>query len=175
MSSRAHRQHAVGFTLAEVVLALLIFGLAAAVLGQAVTETLRAVSKANRHEPLGYPIYRVRTHVMAMPTRAEIEEGGELEVPVSHQSKETGTAETEVVRTRWEAEIFPTGLLDVYVLELTINFESADIGPDSYEARYMAYRPGWGDSDETERLLELKEETFKERLTARGIVEDEEG
>ncbi len=162
-----------GFTLAEVVVALIIFGVAAVVLGQAVSDTLRALTQSNRRDPLSYPVYRVRTHALALTTRDLVEEGGELEVPIAKRNKETASVETETIRIRWEAEVRPTNLLNFYLLELTIRLESGGMGTDQLETQYMAYRPGWSDSDEMERLVEQKEETFKERLSARGITEED--
>ena len=163
-----------GFSLAEVVVAVLLFGLAAAVLGQSVSNALRgyAVSRQSQSNPVR--LYEVRNHVLGLSNRSQIEAGGEIEIPVVRRREQGDTVETEMVRVRWEAEVFPTRLLHVFVLEVRVNFESGGEA-DRAEQRLIAYRPAWADSEEQGNLIDAKEEEFKERQETRGFNETEEG
>lgn len=162
------------FTLAEVVVGVLLFGLAATVLTQAVSNGLNAYRLSQSGDSLDYPMHRVRDHVLSLATRDQLEEGGEIEVPVAVRDGEGGSDRTEVIRARWEAEAFPTKILDFFVVELKATMEAGGNDASVREESYMVYRPGWSESEEEERLLEVKEEEFEDRLSARGIVEEEE-
>jgi len=165
-----------GFTLAEVVLGVLLLGMTTALLGRAVADSLRAVESARYHEPNGYPIMKVRHAMLRLPTRAQVEEGGELEVPTIRASQREGDqTETLMLRARWQAEVKPTRLLNVFQVALEIDIEGGENEAEKVESLIFAYRPGWVDAQELESLLDAKEEEFNDRRTARGeTVEDEE-
>lgn len=163
-----------GFTLAEVVVGVLLFGLAATVLTQAVANSLNAYHLSRLEDPLEYPMQRVREHILELRSRTELEEGGEIEVPVAIRDQNGGTARTEVVRVRWEAEISPTKILNYFIVDLSANLESGGNTSDAVETRIMVYRPFWSDSEEEDRLIEVKEEEFKDRLATRGVTEEVE-
>ena len=137
-------------------------------------DALHSHSLARTGESLDYPLYRVRNHLLALPTREAVEEVGDLEVPVAIRDSEEDTDRTVVVRTRWEAEVFPTRLLDLFVVEATVTFEGEEADAAKREISLTAYRPAWSESDESERLVETKEEEFADRRLARGVSEDEE-
>lgn len=163
-----------GFTLAEVVVAVLLFGLAAAVLGQAVSDSLRAYAMSREAVSASDSETHVRRHVLGILSRSTLEEGGEVEVPVAIRKQDSEEVETEMVKVRWEAEIFPTRLLDVYVLRVTMRLEGgSDVGEVTHD--YIAYRPSWAKQDEVDSLLESKEKEFRDRLSARGGIESGEG
>ncbi len=163
-----------GFTLAEVVVGVLLFGLAATVLTQAVSNSLNAYYLSRLENPLGYPMQRVREHVLGLTGRTAVEEGGEIEVPIAIRDEDGGAGRTEVMRVRWEAEISATKILNYFVIELTATLESGDNSANAVESIFMVYRPFWTDPDEEERLIEVKEEEFADRLTTRGVTEEGE-
>jgi prepilin-type N-terminal cleavage/methylation domain-containing protein len=166
----AHRNG--GFTLAEVIVAVMIFGLAATVLGRAVSDAMRAYGMARHGGADTYVAEQVRQHVLTLPSRSQIEDGGELEVPVLRRASADATeTTTEMVRVRWEAELFSTNLLDVFRIDLGIRLETGD-NRESMEQSLLAYRPAWTEADDSARLIEAKEEAFSERLTARGELEE---
>lgn len=163
-----------GFTLAEVVVAVLVFGLAAAVLGQSVSDSLRAYALSRESPGKGYPETHLRRHVLGILSRSTLEEGGEVEVPIAVRKENGDDFETEMVKVRWEAEILSTRLLDVYVLRVVMRLEgSGDVGEVTHD--YIAYRPTWAKQDEVNQLLEIKEKEFQDRLSARGNIADGEG
>jgi len=153
---------------------ILIFGMAAAVIGRAVSDALNAYSLSNLGDSTSYPMYRIRQHVLAIPNREEVEKGGEIEVPIAIRGEEGEVDETEMVRARWEAEILPTRILDLYVLDLRANLQMGANDAQSLEERYTVYRPSWQDTEESEQLLQAKEEEFQDRLEARGETQDGE-
>ncbi|MGZ0655274.1 hypothetical protein ACWPKS_06675 [Coraliomargarita sp. W4R72] len=163
------------FTLAEVVVGVLLLGLTAAVLGQAVSNALRAYTQTQLTNPYEYPVKRVRDHVLQLRTRALVEEGGELEIPITHGTQREGdTQETTTIRARWEAEVHSTRILNVYQVELSVDFQGGSEQALKTESKIITYRTTWSDPDEFEQLIEAKEEEFKDRQSARGeIVEDD--
>jgi hypothetical protein len=163
-----------GFTLAEVVVGVLLLGLTAALLGRAISDSLRAYEQTRITNPYQYPIKRVSDLVLQLKTRDLVEEGGELEIPITYGNEREGdTQETTTLRARWEAEISPTSVLNLYVVDLTIDFQGGDDNL-KVESKIIAYRTAWGDADELEQLIEAKEEEFKERQSARGETEEED-
>jgi len=163
-----------GFSLAEVVVGIVIFGLAAVVLGQAVVNSLNSYRISREESGEEYPFYRVRNDVFAIPDRESVEEGGEIEVPLAIRDEEENTDTTEMVRARWEAEIHPTRILDLFVLDLAVTFEGEGDGTRSIEDSFILYRPGWSESDERERLVEAKEEEFSDRIADRNVTMEED-
>ncbi len=162
-----------GFTLGEVVVAVLIFGLAATVLVQATSNALNSYILSRRDDRGSILMGHVRRDVLKILSREEVEEGGEVEVPHIVRDPETDEEETELIDVRWEAEIHPTRILDVYILDLTAHFETEG-AVASVTDHITTYRPTWGESDQVEQLIEAKEQEFEERLSARGILEEEE-
>lgn len=159
------------FTIAELLVALAIFTLAAVVLGRTVVDSLRTLEGSNR-EPYHEVMRSVRQEIRDLPSREALEAGGEMQVPFL-VSTERGL-ETEMARVRWEAEIKATAVLNVFLAELNIFVEGSDGGNIRQESTLYIYRPVWADSDEQRAILEAKGEEFSERLEARGIEQEEE-
>ncbi|MBC2596154.1 prepilin-type N-terminal cleavage/methylation domain-containing protein [Ruficoccus amylovorans] len=162
-----------GFTLAEVVVATVLLGLAATVLGRTVSDAMRAYSMTRLSNPYSYALRHVRQEIMEIPSREQLEEGGTIEVYVPNPGGSDKSETTIAVSARWEAEIYPTRLLNVYVVELDISFE-AEGEAESFQRRITAYRPNWADAEENSTLLQAKEKEFELRLAARGITESED-
>ena len=166
---RFNREPKQGFTLAEVVVGVLLLGLSASLLGRAISDSLRAYEQTRLTNPYQYPMRKVREHVLQSETRAIVEEGGELEIPVRLGTQREGdTQETTVVRARWEAEVTPTRVLNVYQLDLSVDFQGGGDQAKKIESTLITYRTAWGDADEIEQLIEAKEEEFRERQSLRG-------
>lgn len=162
-----------GFTLAEVVVGVLILGLVITLLGRAVSDALSAYRMSYTEDKSLYALQEVRQQILRITSRSEVEEGGELEVPVLVERERDETTQTRLVRIRWEAEVKPTRLLNVYIIEASIRLQE-DSGTDLREARYVVFRPNWDEDGEQERLEESKEEEFRERLSNRGLDLDGE-
>lgn len=160
-----------GFTIAELLVALAIFSLAAVVLGRTVVDSLQSLERGSR-DPYHEVMRAVRQEIRSLPSREALEAGGEMQVPFL-VATERGL-ETEVARVRWEAEIAPTPVLNVFAVELTVFVEGGEQSSVRREKTLYIYQSRWVDPEEQRAILEAKEEEFSERLEARGIEEDEE-
>lgn len=163
-----------GFTLAEVLVGVLLLGLTATLLGRAVSDGLRAMEQTRLESPNETTMQQVRSTVLSLTTRAQIEAGGELQVPIIQGAERSGEKpETVMLRVRWEAEILPTRLLNVYQIDLEVDIQGGGNEAAKVESKLIAYRTGWGAPEELEALLGAKEDEFKERLSARGETSEE--
>ncbi|MDQ8193700.1 hypothetical protein QEH59_04655 [Coraliomargarita sp. SDUM461004] len=163
-----------GFTLAEVVVGVLLLGLTASLLGRAISDSLRAFEQNHRGDAYAYPMKRVRDEILLSTSRAQIEEGGELEIQVTTNTPREGeTQETNTINARWEAEIHSTRIINLYQVDFSVNFDGGENEARKIDSQIIAFRTTWADPEEMEQLLEAKEEEFRERQSARG--ESEEG
>lgn len=149
-----------GFTLAEIVVAVALFALYATVLCQAVYYGLQALAATeSKMADITPVIALVRQEVLPIMTIEELEEGGEIAI---------GGDET----VSWVAEVFPTTLLDFYVIELTIRLPSDMTEEQELVERLMVYRPAWSGNYDRDGLKELKAERLREFLAAKGGLEE---
>lgn len=152
------------FTVAEMMVALTLFALAAVVLGQAVNYALQSL-EASRSTTDSNPFHEeVRRHLLALQSRSAVEAGGDLEFPVV--SRDDGVARTTMVRLRWEAELHDTPILN-YV-QVTYSFSSQAGQAEAGEGSFYAYRPAWADPEIQQRLLTAKEAATREKRELRG-------
>ncbi len=160
-----------GFSIAELLIALVLFALAAFVLGRAAMDSLNAMVRPAVYNHNQRILNETREAVFAARSRTELEAGGEREIALMIQG-EDGT-DTENVRLRWEAEVFPTRVLNVFAVDVTIRVEGGEERQQLIEERIFAYRPSWLDAEEQEQLLNTKEDLFRELREARGEQEEE--
>lgn len=149
-----HRDRArPGFTLLEVLMALVVFGLFAVVLGAAYINVLGAYEIAGRGTARDDNVRFARALLLAEPDREKAERGDDFEAG-------------DGVRVRWHAKIEPTDTADLF--EVTFTCEATDPraarpNPPTTQT-FMLVRPTWaegGDSEKLrakarERILELK-------------------
>ncbi|MEI6107243.1 MAG: prepilin-type N-terminal cleavage/methylation domain-containing protein [Opitutae bacterium] len=129
-----------GFTLLEVLVSLAIFALAAVILAAAYVNTLTAFDAAARQQGRQQDLTWVRAGILAEPERKVVEEGGELVLPDDR-------------RVRWEAEITPTGVADLFQVTLHCTFTgSGRAGAWTQDSQLMVLRPTWSESDAREKL-----------------------
>lgn len=161
-----------GFSMAELLIALTLFALAAYVLGRAAMDSLHSLARPPIYEHNQRILNEAREAVFAARSRSELEAGGEREVALMVRT-EDGT-DTETVRVRWEAEVMPTRVLNLFAVDLTIRVEGGEESQQLIEERFFAYRPAWVDAEEQEQLVSAREEFFRELREARGEQEEDE-
>lgn len=144
-----------GFTLAEIVVAVTLFALYATVLCQAVYYGLQALAAVDSKVDITPMLALVRQEVLPMESIEALEEGGEVMVGGD-------------INVTWEAEVFPTTLLDFFIIELTIRFPSDMMDDHEFVEPLMVYRPAWSAGFDREGLKALKEERLREFITAKG-------
>lgn len=138
-----------GFTLIEVVIALAIFAGAAVVLSQAFTNALLAREHGVSNDNYEADIRTVRMQLLLEPELEAAEDGGEIETYSNGEAS-------------WEATIQATNVVDLFQVELQIQFSEPEEGQDnSYSETLYLLRPTWSEADERSDLLADKKDELE--------------
>ena len=158
-----------GFTLAETVVALALFSAAAVVVCQSAYNARLALRQAERYDRYEGRVSHILHHVQQITDREVMEEGGEIElaprVRKGDVEDDADAAERTVVR--WSVEIYPTALLDVHQVTLTIAFMQAEATEEDHELIWNAYRPNWYEPGERDGLILAKQEEWERQQVGR--------
>lgn len=143
-SSRG-RGGAGGFTLLEVLAALVIFATAAAVLGGAYLNVLNAYQVMARSVRQQDDLRFAREQLLAEPDRRKAEEGGDFR-------------SGEGRRVEWRAEIEPTELPDLFTVRFRCRLEEAPPAKGGeVEEEFRLLRPTWSEpAERDERRAEMR-------------------
>lgn len=130
-----------GFTLLEVLVALMIFTFAAVVLGSAYVNVLNGydlAQKANaRHEGLEF----ARSQLLVTADHDQAEQGGAFD-------------DTDGGHVRWHAQIDPTPTVDVFSVTFTCEIEDpVKHVPETITENFMILRPTWSEPTARTKLL----------------------
>ncbi len=157
-TSRAHRHFSSylqrrhtrrAFSLIEVVIAVAIFGMAASVLMSAFTNALLARERGVSNDQLNADIRAVRLQLLLEPELEAAEDGD------TYETLSNGLA-------TWEARIEPTDVVDLFHVELRMDFSEPLEGlPAEYTETLFLLRPTWSESDERSDLLQDKREELE--------------
>ena len=133
------------FTILEVLVALLIFSLGAVVLGSAYLNLLNSYVAVGRGTEYQQDIALVRQQLMTQPDLTTAQNGDEFDTlqldpnkPVSH--------------VKWQADIEPAGVPDLFNVTLTIVISTTDISTPTKTVvqNFTLLRPTWSDpADQT--------------------------
>ncbi len=139
------------FSLIEVLIALAVFSMAATYLMSTFVNALLARERSVRDDLLHNDIRAVRMQILLEPNREDAEDGGEY--PTTNHGEAT-----------WEAVIEPTDVVDLFKVELNIEFSDPpeDSEPRHRETLYLL-RPTWSESDERAELLADKREALQDQ------------
>jgi general secretion pathway protein I len=139
-----------GFTLLEVLVALAIFALAAVVLGGTYVNALNAYEMAARRNEYAVDLRFVRATLLTEPDREKAAAGGDLDLGDNK-------------RAHWQAEITPTGVVDLFSVAWTCEIIDPDRREPYRAAQTMLLlRPTWSDPVERSKLLEQAKERILE-------------
>lgn len=128
-----------GFTLLEVLAALVIFALAAAVLGGAYVNVLNAYQTMARNVRQQDDLRFARERLRAEPDRRKAEEGGDFR-------------SSEGRRVEWRAEIEPTEMPDLFTVRFRCRLEEAPPAPArEVEEVFHLLRPTWSEAGERDK------------------------
>lgn len=157
-STRSGRSRA--FTLVEVLVSLVIFALAAVVLGSAYTNILLSYEAVSRGVQIGEDFAFARQLVLTQPDREKLEQGGEFE-----------TARGQ--RARWSVEIASTNVADLFEVAFTCEISETTREPDKVVQRFRVLRPTWS-IDAAERS-KLKEDAKTRIMELQGQLREAAG
>lgn len=140
-----------GFTLLEVMVSLLIFALAAVVMGASYLNVLNAYEVVSRDNAPAEDIRFARAQLLAEPDREKAEEGGDFEG-------------TKGARVQWRSAIEQTSTADLF--RVTFTCEIAAVGDQSAPARraetFFVLRPTWSEGLDAEKLRQEAKERILE-------------
>jgi general secretion pathway protein I len=121
-----------GFTLIEVLAALMIFSLTAVVLGGAYLNVLNSYEVAQRSNANDGDVYFARAQLLAQADLAMAQAGAEFDDGDRH--------------VKWAAEIDPANTTDLFNVTFTCTVSGSSVGPSKAVAEtFMLLRPTWSD------------------------------
>lgn len=131
-----------GFTLIEVMVALLIFTLAAVVLGGSYVNVLNSYFIMGASVRAADDVMFARAALLSEPDRDKAEEGGEF-------------TRSDRRRVRWKATIEPTNVADLFTVAFHCEVDDPERPkPTTTEQTFRLLRPTWSKSDERAKLRE---------------------
>lgn len=139
-----------GFTLLEVLLALVIFTIAVVVLGASYLNVLSSYEMIRQNQAEEEDLRFVRSLALQEPDREELERGGDVE------SLYLGWV-------RWRGYVEPTYVADLFHVTLEIDFEgTADVAPREVTQHFYVLRPSWSEPTERQQLREESRRRLEE-------------
>jgi general secretion pathway protein I len=138
-----------GFTLLEVLVALVVFAVAAVALGSAYVNVLTAYDLAGKGSSRDENIRFARAALLAEPDRKKAETGDDFETP-------------DNARVRWHATIESTDTADLF--RVTFVCETTDTGParPPRTETFMLLRPTWSEGGDAAKLHAKAKERIQE-------------
>ncbi|MBL9207426.1 MAG: prepilin-type N-terminal cleavage/methylation domain-containing protein [Opitutaceae bacterium] len=128
------------FTLIEVLCALVVFTMAAVVLGGAYVNVLNAYHVIDRSVRSDDDLRFARAILLAEPDLKKAEEGGSYSTVDSRQ-------------VRWEAKIEPTTVADLFTVHFSCQVDDPKSGtPTRVEQVFRVLRPTWSEPGERDKL-----------------------
>ncbi len=144
------------FSLAELIIAMALFALAATVLSQSILNALTALNQVQYGESSLRDFVYARQKILSIEDRDILTEGGEFVAPSGN-------------KLDWKAEISATDVLDLHQLDVTIERRS-EAGPEvPFVGKYYVLRPRWSETETRTALLNAKREEYERRLALSGI------
>ena len=133
-SSVPRRSVSRGFTLLEVLVALMIFVMAAAVLGSAYVNVLNGYDLAQRANARTEDIDFARAQLLAEPDHDKAEQGGEFDSANGRH-------------VSYHAQIDPTQTADLFAVAFTCEITDPTAKkPETVTENFMVLRPTWSDA-----------------------------
>lgn len=138
-----------GFTLLEVLAALVVFALAATILAGSYLNVLNAYYVAAQGMKVNEDFAFARQLITTQPEREKVEQGGQFDTAAGRS-------------VRWSAEIASTTTADLFNVTFTCEVtESSSADPVKHVEQFLLLRPTW--STDPAEQSQLKEEA-KQRI-----------
>tara|TARA_B110000285_G_C15071022_1_gene587949 strand:+ start:306 stop:770 length:465 start_codon:yes stop_codon:yes gene_type:complete len=138
-----------GFSLIEVVVALALFAMASVVLTSSFVNALLAREHGQSNDLRHADIRAVRMQLLLEPNVDDAEDGDR------YDTLNNGTA-------NWEASIEPTNVIDLFEVQLRIEFsDPQEQQAASHAETLYLFRPTWSKSDERSDLLQDKKDELR--------------
>ena len=144
-----------GFTLVEALLAATIFTVSAFFLVAAFNNGQMSMLNWEKNTEFEKIFdWAIESIDIRSLSRDDIEKGGEL-------------TSVEGYRVDWEANLYPTQTLDLFVVEYQITVDGGSDVYQEFRDTRLCYNSQWYEDNEREKLIEEKEELFEDMQEAR--------
>tara|TARA_A100001015_G_scaffold239715_1_gene273104 strand:+ start:4474 stop:4953 length:480 start_codon:yes stop_codon:yes gene_type:complete len=139
-----------GFSLIEVLIALALFAIASNIIGSAFINALLSRERNNDNSYRDIAVQTARKQLLLEKNIDDAEDGGSVET-------------LELGEVDWYAEIIPTDMVDLFEVNLFIEFFYVkDDQSSNYNETLLLLRPTWSESDERSSLLQDKKEDLSD-------------
>ncbi|MGC9449887.1 MAG: prepilin-type N-terminal cleavage/methylation domain-containing protein [Oceanipulchritudo sp.] len=138
-----------GFSLIEVVIAIAIAGIAFFVLTETFFNVLLTLEGLESESDYQKDVRFVRRQIIQITDRDELEDGGEI------TTLDLGTAD-------WYATLEATEIVDLFRVDLEIEFENPEGEPIDYLETLYLLRPTWSDPIESSAILSEARDRIEE-------------
>jgi prepilin-type N-terminal cleavage/methylation domain-containing protein len=129
-----------GFSLIEVVIAIAVAGIAFFVLTETFFNVLLTLDGLESESDYQKDVRFVRREIIQIADRDELEDGGEITT-------------LDLGEATWEVELEETEIVDLFQMDLFIEFENPDGSPIEYREILFLLRPTWSDPIESSAIL----------------------
>jgi prepilin-type N-terminal cleavage/methylation domain-containing protein len=129
-----------GFSLIEVVIAIAVAGIAFFVLTETFFNVLLTLDGLESESDYQKDVRFVRREIIQIADRDELEDGGEITT-------------LDLGEAMWEVELEETEIVDLFKMDLFIEFENPDGSPIEYREILFLLRPTWSDPIESSAIL----------------------
>jgi prepilin-type N-terminal cleavage/methylation domain-containing protein len=143
-----------GFSLIEVVIAIAIAGFAFFALTQTFFNILLTLDALESESDIQKDIRFVRRQIIQIQEREDLEDGGEI------PTLDLGAAE-------WTAELEETTVVDLFRLDLSVEFENPEGEPIPYNETLYLLRPTWSDPIDSSEILAEAKDRIEEKIRDR--------
>lgn len=129
-----------GFSLIEVVIAIAVAGIAFFVLTETFFNVLLTLDGLESESDYQKDVRFVRREIIQIADRDELEDGGEITT-------------LDLGEAVWDVELEETEIVDLFRMDLLIEFDNPDGEPIEYRESLFLLRPTWSDPIESSAIL----------------------
>ena len=147
-----------GFTLIEVVVALMLFSFAVVVLAASYVNVLNSIESVRVDQTLEQELAFVRAQLLMEPELEKIEEGGEVPTPTHGMAV-------------WDAVVLPTSIADLFRVDLSIELtgEGEAVPARMVTQTIFVLRPSWSEPTERDELRAESRKRIEELRRMRSL------
>lgn len=129
-----------GFSLIEVVIAIAVAGISFFLLTETFFNILLTLDSLESQSDYQKDVRFVRREIIQIADREELEDGGEITT-------------LDLGRAVWQVELEETEIVDLFQVDLSIEFENPEGEPIEYREKLFLLRPTWSDPIESSAIL----------------------
>jgi len=139
-----------GFSLIEVVIAIAVAGISFFLLTETFFNILLTLDSLEAQSDYQKDVRFVRREIIQIADRDEIEDGGEITT-------------LDLGKAVWEVELEETEIVDLFHVDLQIEFENPEGEPIEYREILFLLRPTWSDPIESSAILSDARDRIEEQ------------